>query len=274
MTTTASTRCKGQGARCKGKDRHWPLHLGVSPSAVGTDSPCTRSGFTRCNLRRWCFSFYPLAQIPDLHSGNLHCVVVVTYTQACQQQPWGEQQWSKVVQFKKFASSAQDLGGLTTLSKCCYGPSSLWQLTLACKSLISLKSFIYKNQTLLYWKEFMLRFETYNENLSDYTWYLHDYCTRWPKRATKMHLHSRCEQSFPVHPSEQVHLLGAVHCPFTHGGEQKAAVKKRQGACVQNCHHCQLTRSVRIVWERSLMYVILVWLPKVQVAIYHCNVTK
>ena len=50
---------------------------GVSPSDVGTDSPCTRGGFTHYNLHRWCFTFYPLAQIPDLHSGNLHCVVVV-----------------------------------------------------------------------------------------------------------------------------------------------------------------------------------------------------
>ena len=41
------------------------------------DSVCTRGGFTHYNLRRWCFSFHPLAQIPDLHSGNLYCVVVV-----------------------------------------------------------------------------------------------------------------------------------------------------------------------------------------------------
>ena len=53
-----------------------------------------------------------------------------------------------------------------------------------------------------------------------------------------MHLHSRCEQSCPVHPIKQEHLLGAVHRPFTHDGEQIAAVKKRQGASVQNCHHC------------------------------------
>ena len=41
--------------------------------------------------------------------------------------------------------------------------------------------------------------------------------------------HSRCEQSCPVHPVEQEHLLGAVHRPFTHDGEQIAAVKQRQG---------------------------------------------
>ena len=40
-----------------------------------TFAPCTHSGFTHCN--RWCFSFHPLAQISELHSGNLHCVVVV-----------------------------------------------------------------------------------------------------------------------------------------------------------------------------------------------------
>ena len=50
---------------------------GASPSAIGTDSPCTRGGFTHSNLHWWCFSFHPLAQIPDLHSGNLHCVVTI-----------------------------------------------------------------------------------------------------------------------------------------------------------------------------------------------------
>ena len=40
-------------------------------------STCTRGGFTHCNLRWWCFSFHPLAQIPYLRSSNLHCVVVV-----------------------------------------------------------------------------------------------------------------------------------------------------------------------------------------------------
>ena len=46
---------------------------GASPSAIGTDSTCT------CNLHWWCFSFYTLTQIPDFHSGNLHCVVVFTF---------------------------------------------------------------------------------------------------------------------------------------------------------------------------------------------------
>ena len=40
------------------------------------DSACTRSGFPHCNLRQWCFPFHPMAQIPSLCSGNLHCVVV------------------------------------------------------------------------------------------------------------------------------------------------------------------------------------------------------
>ena len=40
-------------------------------------STCTRGAFTHCNLRWWCFSFHPLAQIPCLRSSNLHCVVVV-----------------------------------------------------------------------------------------------------------------------------------------------------------------------------------------------------
>ena len=39
--------------------------------------------------------------------------------------------------------------------------------------------------------------------------------------------HSRCEQSCPVHFAKQEHLLGAMHLPFTHDGEQTAAVKKR-----------------------------------------------
>ena len=32
---------------------------------------------TLCNLDWWCFFIHPLAQILHLHSGNLHCVVVV-----------------------------------------------------------------------------------------------------------------------------------------------------------------------------------------------------
>ena len=40
------------------------------------DSSCTHGGFTHCNLHQWCFFFHPQAQILDLHSGNLHCVVV------------------------------------------------------------------------------------------------------------------------------------------------------------------------------------------------------
>ena len=50
---------------------------GASPSAIGTDSTWTRGGFTHSNLLWWCFSFHPLVQILDIHSGNLHCVVVV-----------------------------------------------------------------------------------------------------------------------------------------------------------------------------------------------------
>ena len=50
---------------------------GVSPSAVGTKySTCTPGGFTHCNLRQWCFSFHPLAQIPDMHLSKMHWVVV------------------------------------------------------------------------------------------------------------------------------------------------------------------------------------------------------
>ena len=41
------------------------------------DFPCTRGDFTHCNLCQWCFFFHPQAQIANLHSGNLHCVVVV-----------------------------------------------------------------------------------------------------------------------------------------------------------------------------------------------------
>ena len=40
-------------------------------------SPCTRGDFTHCNFHRWYFSFHQQVQIPDLHLGNLHCVVVV-----------------------------------------------------------------------------------------------------------------------------------------------------------------------------------------------------
>ena len=41
---------------------------------------CTRGGFTHCNLRWWCFSFHPLAQIPYLCSSNLHCGVDTVYS--------------------------------------------------------------------------------------------------------------------------------------------------------------------------------------------------
>ena len=36
--------------------------------------------FTHCNLHRWCFSIHSLPQTPNLHSGNMHCVVYIIYT--------------------------------------------------------------------------------------------------------------------------------------------------------------------------------------------------
>ena len=40
-------------------------------------STWAHGGCARCNLCRWCFSCQPLAQMLNLHSNNLHCVVVV-----------------------------------------------------------------------------------------------------------------------------------------------------------------------------------------------------
>ena len=50
---------------------------GIFPQPLAQRLHLHRGGFTHCNLRRWCFSFHPLVQIPDLYSGNLHCVVVI-----------------------------------------------------------------------------------------------------------------------------------------------------------------------------------------------------
>ena len=43
---------------------------GASPSAIGTK---THSPIA---LHQWGLSIHPLTQTPNLHSGNLHCVVV------------------------------------------------------------------------------------------------------------------------------------------------------------------------------------------------------
>ena len=44
----------------------------------------TCGGFTHYNLCWWCYSFHPLAQILDIHSGNLHCVVdIYIYIYIC-----------------------------------------------------------------------------------------------------------------------------------------------------------------------------------------------
>ena len=55
---------------------HW-LQLGVFPSAIGANTPCTSGGATRCNLHWWSFSFHPMAHIIQLCSSNVHCEVVV-----------------------------------------------------------------------------------------------------------------------------------------------------------------------------------------------------
>ena len=68
----------------------WPLHLVLAVVVTSNNlqcwcfslgcwykySTCTHGGFTRCNLHRRCFFFHPLAQILNLHSSNLHCVVI------------------------------------------------------------------------------------------------------------------------------------------------------------------------------------------------------
>ena len=69
-------------------------------------------------------------------------------------------------------------------------------------------------------------------------------------------LHSRCEQCCPIHPGEQEQLLGAMHLPFIHDGEQIAAVKKGQGVVICGSITAALTRSLGTnnVW---LMHVTL-----------------
>ena len=62
--------------------------------------------------------------------------------------------------------------------------------------------------------------------------------------------HSRCEQSCPIHPVEQEHLLGAMHLPFTQDGEQIAAVKKRQ------CNHTIIrTQGIGIMSDQHTLMV-------------------
>ena len=55
-----------------------PCAYGVSLLSTGATIPLAQMVVvTSCNLRWWCFILQPLAQILHLHSGNLHCVVVV-----------------------------------------------------------------------------------------------------------------------------------------------------------------------------------------------------
>ena len=70
VLTFAPCACSGSTG---GNLRWWHFSL----DRWRKDFTCICGGLTHCNLPQWCFSFHPLAQIPDLHSGNLHCVVVV-----------------------------------------------------------------------------------------------------------------------------------------------------------------------------------------------------
>ena len=55
-----------------------PCAGGVFFPSSGANTPLAHVVVsTCCNMRWWCFSFQPLAQILYLHSCNLHCVVVV-----------------------------------------------------------------------------------------------------------------------------------------------------------------------------------------------------
>ena len=55
-----------------------PCTYGVSLLSTGATIPLAQMiVVTLCNLHWWCFFIHPLAQILHLHSGNLHCVVVV-----------------------------------------------------------------------------------------------------------------------------------------------------------------------------------------------------
>ena len=109
-TTSASCRWWGPAfvqirARCTPFNHcmpfcklHWLLHWSLQWHLAGPDlavvvvgcsgmhqhvADASHSNVCRCilvlifcNLRWWCFSFHPLAQILHLHSCNLHCVAV------------------------------------------------------------------------------------------------------------------------------------------------------------------------------------------------------
>ena len=73
---------------CGGSHREQLMVVVFLSSRWHKDSPCTRGVFTHCNLWRWCSSFHTQAQIPDIHSGNWHCVVVIyLYTSATELHP-------------------------------------------------------------------------------------------------------------------------------------------------------------------------------------------
>ena len=100
-TVSTSASCNGWNhRRCKGSLYHCKHKVQRSGCMVQRSGPTSAQVGTGCsnnmqlvlavvvtgsNLRWWWFSlshwhrlpFHPLAQIPDLHSGNLHCVVVV-----------------------------------------------------------------------------------------------------------------------------------------------------------------------------------------------------
>ena len=101
MPTTASTSCKDQDARCKGQDQHQCKSEHNIATTCNSNYYCHRPAqdqhqcWWSAQCRNYCnlfkgtiqipsmpcnvvFSFHPLAQIPYLHSCNLHCVVVVS----------------------------------------------------------------------------------------------------------------------------------------------------------------------------------------------------
>ena len=56
-----------------------PCACGVSLLSTGANIPFAQVVVvTSCKLSWWCFFIQPLAQILQLHPGNLHCVVVVS----------------------------------------------------------------------------------------------------------------------------------------------------------------------------------------------------
>ena len=61
----------------RGSHRQQLTVVVLLPQLLAQRLPLHPWWFHPLQLARWCFFFHPQAQIPELHSGNLHCVVVV-----------------------------------------------------------------------------------------------------------------------------------------------------------------------------------------------------